>query len=117
WVGAEPLITQMTPAGVVGVPTKDQLTPKPPGSGSLTVTPVAAPGPALDRVMTKPTVAPRLTGLASAVLDNVRFGQLTVIVSEAVSGLTAMFVPVTVTVFGRVPVVQAVADEVPLVTW
>src|SRR2546428_519846 len=116
WLPTAPLIRQSVPSGVVWL-LIDQLAPAPPGSGSWTVTPVAAPGPALARVIVKPIVSPRLTGLLSAVFVRVRLGQLAVMEAVAWSGLTAMFVPVTVTVLVRVLVVQAPADDVPLVTW
>src|SRR5438309_9963689 len=52
-----------------------QVTPVRAGSGSLTVTAVAAPGPPLDTVMVKPTEVPALTGVASAVLVMARLGR------------------------------------------
>ena len=61
----------------------DQLIPVPPGSGSVRVVPVEAPGPALLSVIVKPIALPALTEAASAVLVMVRVGQLTVSEAEA----------------------------------
>src|SRR5947207_5637869 len=51
-----------------------QFTPVSAGSGSLTVTAIAVPGPPLDTVMVKPTEVPALTGVASEVLVMARLG-------------------------------------------
>src|SRR5437016_4567633 len=53
------------------------VTPGSDGSGSLTVTPVAVPGPEFDTVMVNPTLVPESTGVASAVLVMARFGGFT----------------------------------------
>src|SRR5437764_710991 len=58
-----------------------QFTPVSAGSGSLTVTAVAVPGPALDTVMVKPTNVPAVTGVASAVLVMARPGPSTTMVA------------------------------------
>src|SRR5438477_136566 len=44
------------------------------GSGSLTVTAVAVPGPPLPTVTVKPTLVPAVTGVSSAVLVMARLG-------------------------------------------
>src|SRR4029079_4249456 len=91
----------------------DQSAPAPPGSGSWTLTPVAAPGPALESVIVKPIVAPRLTGLASAVLARLRFGQLTVIGTGPTVGLPSLveLAEALLLTVGQVP------DVVGLVMW
>ena len=58
----------------------DQLMPGPPGSGSLSVTPVAVPVPVaaeLATVTVKPMAVPADTGVASAVFVMVRPGAWT----------------------------------------
>src|SRR5262245_12157638 len=61
----------------------DQLTPLPPGSGSLIVTPVAVPGPLLVSVTWKPIVSPALTLAASAAFVSVRLAHRTAVEAEA----------------------------------
>jgi hypothetical protein len=80
WLGAEPVIEQV--AGPLWEAIV-QLTPDPPGNGSLRVVPVESPGPALLKVMVKPIAEPALTLSASAVLVMVTVGQLTVSEAEA----------------------------------
>src|SRR6187431_130339 len=61
----------------------DQLMPA--GSGSLSVTPWAVPGPALLTVIVKAAVSPALMGLSSAVLTTVMSGHWTVTDASSVS--------------------------------
>src|SRR5437870_1623460 len=64
----------------------DQLTPDPPGSGSLTVTERATPVPAAPELATEtvnPIRSPALTVPASAVLVTDRAGAWTTMVAEA----------------------------------
>src|SRR5438046_223019 len=82
WVGAVPLIEQPPWAGPVLI---DQLTPDPPGSGSLTVTERATPVPRLATETVNPIGSIVFTGVASAVLAIPRFGQRTVIVAPPVA--------------------------------
>src|SRR5437762_3019945 len=63
-----------------------QVTPVSAGSGSLTVTAVAVPGPPLDTVTVKPTSSPAVTGVASAVLVRARPGPLTTMVAKSWTG-------------------------------
>src|SRR5439155_1036420 len=68
WVGAVPVIEQLPWAGPVLI---DQLTPDPPGSGSLTVTERATPVAAAPELATEtvnPIRSPALTVATSAVL-------------------------------------------------
>jgi hypothetical protein len=60
-----------------------QCTPLAEGNVSDRVTPVASPAPEFDSVTLKPICSPAFTGDLSAVLLMVRFGQLTVIVTDA----------------------------------
>src|SRR5439155_419911 len=60
-----------------------QVMPASDGSGSLTVTPVAVPGPPLPTVTVKPTGVPELTGVASAVLVMARLGPCTTMVAKS----------------------------------
>jgi hypothetical protein len=60
-----------------------QLTPDPPGNGSVNVVAVESPGPALLKVMVKPIAEPAFTLGASAVLVMVSVEQLTVSEAEA----------------------------------
>jgi len=86
WFGAEPVTAHAIPEGMVLPPVSSvQFTPLPEvlGSESLKVTLVALPAPALARVMWKPMGLPALTLDASAVLVNVKVGQLTVVVAVA----------------------------------
>src|SRR5437870_4061341 len=85
WVGAVPVIEQLPWAGPVLI---DQLTPDPPGSGSLTVTERATPVPAAPELATEtvnPIRSPALTVPASAVLVTVSPGHCTVIVAPPVA--------------------------------
>src|SRR5712692_2423018 len=65
----------------------DQVTPEPEPAGrlSLTVTPLAVPGPVLLTVTVKPIGSPALTGLASAVLRTWMLAGLQVIEALLVS--------------------------------
>src|SRR5512142_2344915 len=66
WFGALPPMAQLASlAGVVEA--IDQETPVPPGSGSLTLKPVAAPAPLFVTVTVNPIAPPALTDAASAV--------------------------------------------------
>src|SRR6476619_4273170 len=66
----------------------DQSMPVPPGSGSLTVTPVAVATPlALLTVIVNPICEPADTEAASAVLLNETFGHVTVVDAVASDGL------------------------------
>src|SRR5437867_830974 len=102
-----------------------QVTPARAGSGSLTVTAVAVPGPPLDTVMVKPTGLPAVTGVASAVLVIARLGSggggtqfsvqggpLTTMVAKACT--EPPLVDDAVAVLGSEPLVSAV---VGLVMW
>src|SRR5439155_25649725 len=76
WLPAAPVIVQLPCAGCVSI---DQSTPVPDGSGSSTVTSVAAPAPPLLMVTLKPTGSLTSTGLASAVFAMPRLGHCTVV--------------------------------------
>src|SRR5437867_2686946 len=89
-----------------------QVTPAREGSGSLTVTAVAVPGPLLDTVMVKPTGLPAVTGVASAVLVIARPGPLTTMVAKACT--EAPLVDEAVAVLGSEPLVSGV---VGLMMW
>src|SRR5438552_1967404 len=70
WVPTGPVIEQAEAVWVSMV----QSTPVRAGSGSLTVTAVAVPGPPLPTSTVKPTEVPAVTGVASAVLVIARLG-------------------------------------------
>src|SRR4051794_31327614 len=76
-VGGLPVIEQVPGPAYAGL--IDQSIPVPPGSGSLSVTALAVPGPEFDTVIVKPIGLPALTVDESAVLLIARFGQLTVV--------------------------------------
>src|SRR5690348_16900165 len=65
----------------------DQLMPVPVGSGSLNVTLVAMPGPALCALIVKPMFDPALTLASSASLVNESVGQFTRTLSPAVTNV------------------------------
>jgi hypothetical protein len=89
----------------------DQLTPLPPGSGSLSVTPVALPGPVFDTMTVKPIASPALTDAASAVLVICSPGHCTV--TDACAWTCGLFVACALAVFGYV---AQLAKAVGLVT-
>ena len=91
------LIDQPVDAGEI-----DQLIPVPVGSGSLTPTLFAVPGPAFDTVTVKPIGFPAETVAASAVLVIERLGHWTTIDAWAGDGAVP-FPNVAVAVFGIVP--------------
>src|SRR5438132_674618 len=70
WSPTDPVIEQADPVWDWML----QSTPGSAGKGSLTVTLVAVPVPVLDTVIVNPTLAPGLTGVASAVLVIARLG-------------------------------------------
>src|SRR6059036_498940 len=105
---AGPLIEQPEPVWLAMV----HVIPVREGSGSLTVTAVAVPGPLLDTVMVKPTGLPAVTGVASAVLVIARPGPLTTMVAKACT--EPPLVDDAVAVLGSEPLVSAV---VGLVMW
>ena len=74
-------IEQPLTAGLI-----DQLMPAPVGSASLSVTPVAVPGPLLFSVIVKPMLLPAFTLAASAVFVICRLGHCTVTDALAVTG-------------------------------
>src|SRR6188472_1577870 len=76
----------------------DHAMPGPVGSGSLSVTDLATPGPALCTPMVNPMLVPALTVPASAVFVIERLGQFTVI--EADAWTDAALVADAVAVFG-----------------
>src|SRR5438067_2108658 len=79
WDGADPPIEQWE----AGSESMVQSTPVSEGSGSLTVTPVAVPGPPFPTVTVKPIDVPEPTGVASAVLVIARLGPLTTMVAKS----------------------------------
>src|SRR2546427_364886 len=85
-----------------------QLSPVPVGSGSVRVTAVAVPRPALVAVMVKPILLPELTDAASGVLVTERLGWFTISVPVPVVG--GVLVPCAVAVLTNVP-------DVPAVVW
>src|SRR2546428_245232 len=88
-----------------------QFTPDPVGSGSISVTPFAAPAPVFVTVIVKPISSPAFTNAASAVFVIARFGQFTVVVADACTD--AWFVALAVAVFGYA---LQPASLVPLIT-
>src|SRR5437588_12121462 len=108
WSPTDPVIEQAEPVWDWML----QSTPESAGSGSLTVTPVAVPGPEFDTVMVKPTLVPESTGVASAVLVMARFGGFTTM--RAKSQTVLALVAEAHAVFGSEPEVPAV---VGLVMW
>ena len=87
---------EMPQAALAG--TIDQLMPAPVGSGSLSVTDVATPGPALCTLIVNPMFCPLLTDDASAVFVIERFGHCTVVDAELWCELLS-FTAVTIAVF------------------
>src|SRR5437899_2371868 len=79
WEPTDPVIEQAEAVWVSML----QSTPVRAGSGSLTVTAAAVPGPPLATVTVKPTEVPALTGVASAVLVMARLGPLTTMVAKS----------------------------------
>src|SRR4029078_12945021 len=78
WLGAVPVIDQPVTGAA-----SDQLTPEPPGGGSLIATVVAGPTPVLRNVTTKPICEPALTVAESAVLLSVRVGGRTTVIGTS----------------------------------
>src|SRR5438105_1213479 len=70
WAPTDPVIEQAKAVWDSMV----QVTPARAGSGSLTATAVAVPGPPLDTVTVKPTGLPAVTEVSSAVLVMARLG-------------------------------------------
>ena len=97
WVPTGPVIEQLPAPVYAGLMT--QSTPDPAGSGSLRVTAVAVPGPALLTVTVKPIEVPVLTGVASASLVICSPGHCTVIDAVDCTVPVWLLAP-TVAVFG-----------------
>src|SRR5258706_474500 len=79
WLPATPVSPHPAFAGEIDQVTGVTLVPVPPGKLSVSLAPVAVPGPVLVSVMVKPIALPALTEAASATLVIVRFGLLHVI--------------------------------------
>src|SRR4051812_3014245 len=105
--GAAPVIEHDPGPAYAGL--IDQLTPFPPGSGSLSVTDFAVPvpgAPEFDTVTENPIGSPVFTGVASATLAIDRCGASTTIVAEAFT--EGWLVAAAVAVFGYAPALAAV---------
>src|SRR5947207_1787224 len=99
WFPTAPVIEQAE----AGWDSMVQVTPGSEGRGSVTVTPVAVPGPELPTSIVNPTGVPALTGVASAVLVMARPGPWTTIVAE--SWTVPALVADALAVLGREPLV------------
>src|SRR5438552_496464 len=118
WAPTDPVIEQAKAVWDSMV----QVTPARAGSGSLTATAVAVPGPPLDTVTVKPTGLPAVTEVSSAVLVMARLGSGTQF-SVHSGGFTTMvakswtkppLVDDAVAVLGSEPLVSPVVE---LVMW